>query len=66
MLKPVWFLIKISVLVIAVAWLAARPGDVEIEWNGYLIETSFGFLIAVIAVLMILTAFVYRMWRGLV
>jgi|AntRauTorcE11897_2_1112592.scaffolds.fasta_scaffold00581_10 HemY protein len=66
MLKPVWFLIKISILVIAVAWLAARPGDVQIEWNGYLIETSFGFLIAVVATLMILTAFVYRIWRGLV
>ena len=48
MLKPFWYLIKLIVVVVAITWLATRPGNVDINWNGYLIETSFGFLLAVV------------------
>ena len=66
MLKPIWFLIKIVLLVVIVAWLAARPGEIEILWNGYLVQTSFGAFLAMLIVLIVVCALLYRFWRSLV
>tara|TARA_B100000686_G_scaffold353773_1_gene460749 strand:+ start:136 stop:1500 length:1365 start_codon:yes stop_codon:yes gene_type:complete len=66
MLKPLWYLVKITLLVLLITWLAARPGDVEINWNGYLIETSFGFMLAVVLTLIVLCSLLYRAYRSMV
>ena len=66
MLKPIWFLIKLALLVYAVAWISERPGRVEVEWGGYLVEMHFGAFLAVLAVLTISAALIYRFWRSIV
>ena len=66
MLKPFWYLIKLIVVVVAITWLASRPRNVDINWNGYLIETSFGFLLAVVISLIVVCALLYRFYRSIV
>ena len=66
MLKPLWFLIKLAILVYAVAWISERPGHIEIEWNGLLIEASFGAFLAALVVLIVICAVLYRFWRSFV
>jgi len=64
MLKAVLFLLKLSLFVAAVVWLATAPGTVEINWHGYLIETSAGFVVAALLVLLAVYSVLYRIWRG--
>lgn len=66
MLKPLWFLIKLVVFVGIVTWLSARPGDVVINWNGWLVETTFGFLLALGLTICVVFAVLYHLWRRLV
>jgi HemY protein len=66
MLRALWFLVKLSLLVSAMVWLSVHSGTVEISWMGYLIETSVGFVIIILAVLMVTVAMIYRFWRGFV
>ena len=40
MIRVVVFLIVVGALALGVAWLADRPGDVVITWQGFRIETS--------------------------
>jgi HemY protein len=54
MIRIVLFLIVVGLLSAGVAWLADRPGDVLITWQGLHIETSLMVLIVAIAVLMAL------------
>ena len=57
---------KIGVAVVLAVLIANRPGQVQFEWQGYIIETSVGVLILIVAALMGVTALTYRFWRGLV
>ena len=66
-MRPTLFLIlKIGLAVALAVWLANRPGQVQFEWQGYVIETSVGILILIVAALMGVTALTYRFWRGIV
>jgi len=40
MIRVVLFLVAVGVLAVGVTWLADRPGDVAITWQGLQIETS--------------------------
>ncbi len=56
MIRVVIFLIAVGLLAFGVAWLADRPGDVVITWQGLRIETSLMILCAaVLAALVVLT-----------
>ncbi len=58
MWRAILFLIKIAIIVAIAVWLADRPGEVVIEWQGWLVETSVGILLAVVVtVALILTLF---------
>ncbi|MFM2041909.1 MAG: HemY domain protein [Pseudomonadota bacterium] len=57
--------LKLSLLVLAAVWIAERPGRVEVEWQGYLIETTTGVLALAALVLVVLSALAYRGWRAL-
>lgn len=48
MIRVVLFLVLVALLALGVAWLADRPGDVAIVWQGWRIETSV--MVAVVAV----------------
>lgn len=58
MIRVVFFLVLVGALALGAAWLADRPGDVLITWQGWRIETSVMVLgttmIAAVLVLMLL------------
>ncbi len=58
MIRVVLFLIVVGALSLGVAWLADRPGDVLITWQGLHIETSLMVLLAAILAAMALLALV--------
>lgn len=66
MLRALWFLIKASLLVSAIIWLTAQPGSVNILWQGYEIKTTVGFAAIVIALLLLVWAVLYGIWRKIV
>jgi HemY protein len=66
MLRALWFLIKISLLVAGLVWFIRNPGAVEVRWQGYVIDTSIGFVATVLALLAFLYSVLYRVWSGVV
>lgn len=60
MIRVVLFLIVVGGLSLGVAWLADRPGDVVITWQGLRIETSLMVLGATVLVLMAAFALVWN------
>ena len=48
MLRAVLFFIKIAIIVAIAVWLADRPGAVVIEWQGWVVETTVGILLAAV------------------
>ena len=68
MIRVVSFLIVVGVLSLAVAWLADRPGDVLITWQGLRIETSLLVLsaaaLALVVFLLLLWSLIRTVWRS--
>ncbi len=68
MSRVITFLIVVGVLALGVAWLADRPGDVMIIWQGWRIETSVMVLaaaaLAAIVVILLLWTFVRAILRS--
>jgi HemY protein len=63
MIRVVSFLIAIGALSLAAAWIADRPGDVVIVWQGLRIETSLMVLGAAMLVLVVLLLALWRLIR---
>jgi len=61
-MKMLWRLLKILVVAGVALWLARNPGFVEIEWRGYVIQTS----AAVLALGVVLIALVYSTFNNIV
>ncbi len=59
MLRLIAFLIAIALIAAGLAWLADRPGDLAINWQGYQIETS---VFRAIVLLVALVAFALLIW----
>ncbi len=64
MIKAIWFFTKVGLLVAASIWVANRPGQVNIEWMDYTIETSVGIALLLLILLIIICAQAYRIWRS--
>ncbi len=64
MIRVVLFFVLIGLFALGVAWLADRPGDVAITWQGWRIETSVLFAVAAIAALVVLTTVLWSFLRG--
>jgi HemY protein len=68
MIRVVLFLIVVGVLALGGAWLADRPGDVVVTWQGFRIETSLmvatAAAVATLAVLAILWSIVRAIVRS--
>jgi HemY protein len=62
MIRVVIFLAAIGVLAFGAAWLADRPGEVAISWQGWRIETSVAILAIAIA---LVTALALLAWSTL-
>ena len=63
MIRVVLFLIVIGALSVGAAWLANRPGDVVIIWQGLRIQTSLMVLGAAVVVFMAIIAAVWTLVR---
>jgi len=59
MIRVVLFLILVGVLAFGTVWLADRPGDVIVTWQGWRIETS---VLVASAALVLLIAIVMLVW----
>lgn len=66
MIRIVAYLVIAAAIMVGVVWLAERPGDVTIVWQGWRIEMSVGVLAGAVVLIATLTALIYRFWRALV
>jgi HemY protein len=66
MIRLVLFLIVVGALALGVAWLADRPGDVVVTWQGLRIETSLIVLGGAVLVAMAFVALIWSILRGIV
>jgi HemY protein len=66
MIRVVLFLVIVGLLAIGAAWLADRPGDVVITWQGQRIETSVMVLVSAIVVAAVLVTLLWSILRTLV
>jgi len=62
MLRALWFMVLLGALALAAMWLADNPGRVNLEWQGYVVETSAAVLVVGIASVGFLSALLYRFW----
>ncbi len=66
MLRLITFLIAIALIAAGLAWLADRPGELVMQWQGYQIETSvfraIVILVALIAVALLGWSIVRNIW----
>ena len=65
MIRVVFFLLVVGALALGAAWLADRPGDVVITWQGMRIETSLMVLVAAILVAMAVLALIWTVLRAI-
>src|SRR6202035_3289478 len=64
MIRVVFFLIVVGVLALGAAWLADRPGDVVVTWQGFRAETSLMVMAAALLVALAVLAGVWSIARG--
>ena len=64
MIRIVFFLIIVGALALGVAWLADRPGDVVVTWQGWRIETSLMVLGATLLAAMAVLALLWGLLRA--
>lgn len=63
MIRVLFFLALVAVAAFGIVWMADRPGDVAIVWQGYRIETSVMVAAAAVAVVALLTVLVWTVVR---
>jgi HemY protein len=66
MIRIVSFLIVVGALALGVAWLADRPGDVLVTWQGLRIETSLMVLGGAVLIAMAIIALIWSVLRAIV
>lgn len=66
MIRVVLFLIVVGALALGVAWIADRPGDVVVTWQGQRIETSLMVFGAAVLAAMAVLAFLFSLLRAIV
>ena len=66
MIRVVYFLIVVGVLALGAAWLADRPGDVIVTWQGMRIKTSPLVMAAALLVAVAVLVFIWSIVRAIV
>jgi HemY protein len=61
-LRSVLFFVTLAVLIGVVSWFADRPGEVNLTWLGYRIDTGFHVIVIGILVITLLLVVLYRLW----
>ena len=65
MIRVLLYLIVVALLAFGAVWMAERPGDVAITWQGQRIETSVMVLIFAVAAIAVATVMVWSFIRAL-
>jgi HemY protein len=65
MLRFLLYVIEVAIVVAIAVWLADRPGQVSLHWQGWRIETSVGVLALAVFLLVVVAAGAFAMWRWL-
>lgn len=66
MIRALFFVVKLALLVMAAVWLALRPGQVVINWQGYEVAMPLAVLLVGVAGLVVLAVAFHALWRALV
>ena len=66
MMRATVLLLLFALLAAGIAWIADQPGAVSVSWLGYRIDTYVGVLVAASALIGLIAALIYRVWRFLV
>ncbi|MEI9901796.1 MAG: heme biosynthesis HemY N-terminal domain-containing protein [Hyphomicrobium sp.] len=68
MLRLIAFLVGIALIAAGLAWLADRPGELTVQWQGYQIETSvfraIVILVALVALALVTWSIVRNIWHS--
>ena len=62
MFRALWVLFLLGVIATTTMWLADHPGQVSVNWHGYIVETSAAVVVGLMAICFALTAIIYRLW----
>ena len=62
MIRAVLVFVMLAVVGAAAAWFAEYPGNVSVDWSGWRIDTSIGAAVLALAILIGVSAAVYRGW----
>lgn len=65
MRRSLFFFIKLAILVAVAVWLADRPGDATIVWQGREIHMQVGILLALLLGAAVVIALLWELWRFL-
>jgi HemY protein len=66
MIRVLFYLVIVAALAFGAVWLAERPGDVAITWQGERIETSVFVLVAAVAAIVVVAVLLWSLLRALV
>jgi HemY protein len=66
MIRVIFYLIIVAVLAFGAVWLADRPGEVAITWQGTRIDTSMLVLIAAVAAVAVAAVILWSILRAIV
>jgi HemY protein len=66
MIRVIFYLILVAALAFGAVWLADRPGEVAITWQGTRIDTSVLVLIAAVAAIAVAAVIVWSILRAIV
>ena len=68
MLRLIAFLVAVALIAAGLAWLADRPGELTVEWQGYVIETSvfraIVLLFALVVAALVLWSVLRNVWQS--
>jgi HemY protein len=65
MIRVILFLALVALIAFGVVWIADRPGDVAITWQGYRIETSVMVMMVAIGLLVIAALLLWSLVRAI-
>ncbi len=63
MFRLILFLLVIAAIAAGLSWLADRPGDLVIHWQGFLIETSVFRAVVILSIVMALALMIWNLLR---
>lgn len=63
MLRTLLFFLLLGLAALGIAWIADRPGDIAVNWQGYHVETSLGVALAALAALVIVLMLLWALLR---